>query len=211
MRPGEVAAVQTVYDRYATGAEVLFPSSSEGDGATPFMPLGYRDIERVGWAPVLAPRDPADVAPLVAALREQGPAGVLITTRSQERYLEFGSGYPPDWGDRFRRSMAAEPGVRVVTENEDAVVYALDGAPGRPAGNGSTAGSPPFRFGATPWSDVGLVFVVMLLGVLGWRELWRLRLRPGEGRRLLPLTFAGIPLLVGLLAVVVERLVLLGS
>jgi O-antigen/teichoic acid export membrane protein len=211
IRAGEVAAVQTVYDRYGSGAEVLFPSSAVGSGATPFMPLGYRDIERVGWSPVLAPRNPADVAPLVAALREQGPAAVLIITRGQERYLEFGSGYPLDWGDRFRRSMAAQPGVRVVTGNADAVVYALDGAPGRPAESGSPAGSSPFRFGATPWTDVGLAFVVLLLGVLGWREVWRLRLRPGEGRRLLPLTFASVPLLVGLLAVVAERLVLLGS
>ena len=83
--------------------------------------------------------------------------------------------------------------------------------PGVPAESGSRAGSSPFRFGATPWTDLGLVFVVLLLGVLGWREVWRLRLRPGEGRRLLPLTFASVPLLIGLLAVVVERLVLLGS
>ena len=63
----------------------------------------------------------------------------------------------------------------------------------------------------TPWTPVGVAFVVLLVAVLGAREAWRACLATGEQRRLRPLSFAAVPLLIGLALVVVERFVLLTS
>jgi len=51
----------------------------------------------------------------------------------------------------------------------------------------------------------------MLVGILAWREAWRIRLPPDEHRRLRPLAYAAAPFLVGFVVVVVERFVLLTS
>ncbi len=63
----------------------------------------------------------------------------------------------------------------------------------------------------TPWTGVGVAFLVLLVGTLGVREAWRLRLAPDEYTRLRPLTFAAIPLLIGFVLVVLERFVMLTS
>ena len=210
IRTGDVAAVQSIYDRAGDRAVVVYLNTSDGAGATPFIPLGYQDVESVTWSSARAPLDPTDVPPVVAALRDAGPDAFLITTQSQEANLEIGNGYPAGWGDRFRQSMAVSPDVRVITSNADAVVYQLVDPP-----TATEPPAPPSQSGTrlltTPWSGVGLAFFVLLVGLLGWREVLRLRLARSEGRRLRPLTLAAIPLLVGLALVVIERLVLLST
>lgn len=221
-RVGELAAVQYVYQQPGP-ARILFPTDPAGRAATPFMPVGYRDVERVSTASIPAPADPTAISGVIERLRERGPGTYLLTTRSQEAYLELGRNYPPGWGDRFRAALAASPQLQVVVKNPDAVGYALRAPAGptppgpTPAGRtpaGPTPGRQPMiergtRIGMTPWTPVGVAIVAVLLALLIGRELWRLRLAPTENGRLRPLTLATLPLLVGLALVVVERLVLL--
>jgi hypothetical protein len=208
MRAGEVSAVETVYEHTSDSVQFLYITAVPELNSTPAMPLGYRDVERVHWMNTKAPIDPADVSGVLQTLRDQGPGGYLITTRSQEAYVVFGQGYPVDWGERFRNALAATPGLRVVVENPDACIYTLDWLPGAVA---KPFVPPPtgLQVWRTPWTPVGVAFLVMLLGILGVREVWRVRLAPDERRRLRPLTFAAVPLLVGFVLVVVERFVLL--
>ena len=207
---GAVSGVETVYEHTSDPVKFLYVTAVPELNSTPFMPLGYRDVERVHWMNTMAPIDPTDVTGVLQTLREQGAAGYLITTRSQEAYIVFGQGYPRDWGDRFRHALAATPGLRVVVENPDATIYALDWPPGAVA-NRFPPTSTGLQVWRTPWTPVGVAFLVMLLGILSVREAWRVRLAPHQHRRLRPLTFAAAPFLVGFVLVVVERFVLLTS
>ncbi|MDQ4105044.1 MAG: hypothetical protein M3186_15520, partial [Actinomycetota bacterium] len=206
-RAGELVAVDHVYQQGGP-ARLLLLSDTPFSDAPPLIPVGYRDVERVSHLSVLAPRDPDDVSRVVSTLRGLGRDSYLMTTRSQDAYLEVTAGYPPGWGDRFRTRLAATPDVHVVVETPDAVVYAhrasqsVEPAPQRPTG---------VQIGTTPWTPAGVVVLALLLVVLTWRELWRLRLAPDERRRLRPLTVAAVPLLIGLMAVVTERLILLSQ
>ena len=222
-RAGELAAVQYVYQPGA--ARILFPTDPVGRGATPFIPVGYQEVERVSTAGIPAPVDPTGISGVIERLQERGPGTYLLTTRSQEAYLELGRNYPPGWGERFRAALAASPHLQVVVENPDAVGYALRAPasaapPGAATAGAATAGAPPSRqpaidrgtrIGMTPWTPVGVVIVALLLPLLIGRELWRLHLAPNEQGRLRPLTLAAVPLLVGLALVVAERLVLLAG
>ena len=207
---GAVSAVETVYEHTSDSVKFLYVTAVPELNSTPFMPLGYRDVERVHWMNTMAPLDPTDVTGVLQTLRNQGPGTYLITTRSQEAYVVFGQGYPLDWGERFRSALAAAPGLRPVAENPDATIYTLDWPPGAVANR-----NPPLSTGLqvwrTPWTPVGAAFLVMLLGILGLREAWRVRLAPQQLRRLRPLTFAAVPFLVGFVLVVLERFVLLTS
>lgn len=207
IRGGELAAVQYVYQQDAP-ARILYPASSPGRGATPFIPIGYQNVERVSARAVLAPRDPNDIAGVLDRMRELGQGGYLMTTRSQEAFLELGGNYPAGWGDLFRARLAASPQLQVVKETPDAVVYTLRTPQGmtpspQPVARAGT------QVGMTPWTPVGVAFIVLLLVILTARELWRLQLAPEQYRRLRPLNFAAVPLLAGFALVVVERLVLL--
>ncbi|QRY46313.1 hypothetical protein JVX93_05490 [Mycolicibacterium boenickei] len=209
---GAVSAVETVYTQSTDRAHTKFVyvTAKPELNSTPFMPLGYRDVERVHWMNTMAPIDPSDVAAVLQTLKEQGPGSYLITTRSQEAYIEFGQGYPADWAGRFRRALADAPGIQVVVENPDASIYALDWPPGA-VPNRFTPSSTGLQVWSTPWTPVGVAFLVMLVGILGVREARRVCLAPHQYRRLRPLTIAVIPLLVGFVAVVIERFLLLTS
>lgn len=207
---GAVSAVETVYERTTGPVKFLYVTAVPELNSTPFMPLGYRDVERVHWMNTMAPIDPNDVSGVVQTLREQGAGGYLITTRSQEAYIVFGQGYPRDWGARFRHALAAAPGLRVVVDNPDATIYALNWPPGAVA-NRYPPTSTGLQVWRTPWTTVGAGFLVMLLGILSMLEVWRIRLAPDEHRRLRPLVYAAAPFLVGFVLVVVERFVLLTS
>jgi O-antigen/teichoic acid export membrane protein len=208
-RVGELAAVNYVYQQGGPTRILLLTNTPFSD-APPFIPLGYRDVERVSHLSTLAPRDPDDVSRVVSTLRGLGQDSYLMTTRSQEAYLEVSSGYPPGWGDRFRTRLAATPDLQVVTENPDAVVYAHS-TPQSKEPTPQPATGTATQIGKTPWTPAGLVFLVLLLVVLTWRELWRLRLAPDARRRLRPLTLAAVPLFVGFALVVTERLVVLAQ
>lgn len=206
VRPGEVAAMDYVYDHNPTGARVLWLTPIPETDLTPNMPWGFRDFEKVEYVSARAPRDPGAVAGLVQAMRELGPGGYLITTRGQEAYFELNHGFPPDWGERFRAHLAAADGVEVATVNPDAAVYTYDWPP-----DADAARAPPARdgpvIGSTPLTPVGLAALPLLLGVLVVREL--ARPPPGSRRRVRPLTLAAAVLLLTLLVVIVERLVML--
>jgi hypothetical protein len=207
---GAVSAVETVYEHTSDSVKFLYVTAVPELNSTPFMPLGYRDVERVHWMNTMAPIDPADVTGVLQTLRDQGPGTYLITTRSQEAFVVIGQGYPKDWGERFRHALAAAPGLRVVVENPDAIIYTLDWPPDAVA-NRFTPGSLGLQVWRTPWTPVGAAFLVMLLGILGVREAWRVRLAPHQHRLLRPLAFAAVPFLVGFTLVVLERFVLLTS
>jgi len=208
-RDGELAAVEYVYQQNGP-ARILFLTDPPESGATPFIPVGYQDMERVNHVGANAPRDPHNVIGVIGRMRELGAGTYLITTRSQEAYLELGASYPPGWGGLFRARLAGTPEVRVVKETPDAVVYTLRAQEGVVPTQQPVVATGT-RIGNTPWTPVGVVFVALLLVVLTVRELWRLRLAPDQHRRLRPLTFAAVPLLAGLVLVVVERLVLLSG
>ncbi|MGH3965016.1 MAG: lipopolysaccharide biosynthesis protein [Pseudonocardiaceae bacterium] len=208
-RDGDLAAVQYIYQQNGR-AQILFMTDPPASGATPFIPVGYQHVERVSQVGMQAPEDPNDVIDVIDRMRELGQGTYLMTTRSQDAYLEVGGGYPPGWGDRFRARLAGTPELRVVKETPSAVVYTLRVSE-RMEPTQQPVPATGRGIGVTPWTPVGVVFVALLLVVLMGRELWRFRLAPDEHRRLRPLTFAAVPLLAGLALVVVERLVLLAS
>ena len=171
------------------------------------MPWQYRDIEKVDYIAAQAPRDPANVAGLVATLRSLGPGTYSMTTRTQETYLEQAVSYPPGWGSRFRADMAAAPGVRAAFADRDAVVFAMHwppGAPTRPLNVSVGGGS----IGATLWTPVGLTVLGLLLLMLMTREFARV-CHPAPRRLLRILTLASLPLLALLLLAVAERFIAL--
>jgi hypothetical protein len=141
-------------------------------------------------------------------MRKLGPGAYFVTTRSQEAYLEVNGNYPSGWGDLFRARLAGSPELRVVKETPDAVVYTLR-VPADVTQNQQPMARTGTQIGVTPLTPVGVAFIALLVVILTTRELWRLQLAPEEYRRLRPLNFAAIPLLVGLAVVVVERAVLL--
>lgn len=206
-RPGELDAVQYVYQHGKS--PVLFMTEEDDAGATPFIPLGYQDLDRVRWTAIRAPSDPRDVSVVVAALHKLGPDGYLLTTRSQEHYLRSVANYPRGWGDDFRSHMREDPQVRVVAENADAVVYALRTEAKRTGPVISRGHATGVRMQGTSWSGVGIFFLVPLLVVLLTREVLRMHRGPDGCRRLLPLTVVAVPLLIVFVAVLVERLVVL--
>ncbi len=201
--PGELTAMNYLYAHDGAGIRLAWLSSAPAVDVTPQMPWAYRDIEKVSYLPVQAPRDPMAVAGLVASLRRLGPGTYLIAARTQGTYLEQAASYPPGWGGRFRASMTAAPGVRVVFADRDAIIYTLRWAPGTP--RPSLLASPDHASGRpAAWSQAGLAVLLLLLLVLVAREFVRLR-QPGRSRVGRLLTMASAPLLVLLLAVVAER------
>jgi hypothetical protein len=203
---GEVTAFDYLYAHDQNGERVLWLSEAPTVDVTPQMPWEYQDIEKINYIPELAPRDPANVRALVAALYAAGPGGYLITTSTQEAYLNQGASYPADWGKEFRARMAATPGVHVVLANPDAVIYALHwprGTPVRPLHLGTNG--PAVR--STLWTPVGLVILSLLLLVLVAREFVRVCLDAPRLGRLL--TQTSIPLLALFIIVVIMRFVVL--
>ena len=203
---GELTAMNYVYAHDRAGVRLAWLSSAPKVDVTPQMPWAYRDIDKVSYLPVQAPRNPAAVAGLVASLRKLGQGTYLIIARTQGSYLEQTASYPPGWDAAFRASMAAAPGVRVAFADRDATVYAVGWTPGtpRPSLLVHPRGRPARGTTWTPWTPVGLAALGLLLPLLITRELVRIR-RPARRRLPRLLTMASAPLLVLLLAVVAER------
>jgi len=204
---GELAATDYVYAHDGAGARLVWLSPAPAADNTPQMPWQYRDIEKVDYIAAPAPRDPASVAGLVTRLRGLGPGSYLITTRTQETYLQQAASYRPGWGGRFRAALAAAPGVHVAFADRDAVVYALRwpaGTPMQPV-NPDVGGT---AVRATVWTPVGLIALWVLFVVLVAREFTRV-CAPAPRRSLRILTFVSLPLLALLLLVVAERFIVL--
>ena len=203
--PGELAAFDYLYGHDQDGMRLLWLSPAPSVDNTPEMPWEYRDIEKIDFIPELAPRDPNRLADLLSELGAAGPGSYLITTSTQEIYLNQEASYPVGWGGEFRARMAATQGVRTVFANADAVIYTLAwprGTPVRPVVLGTT--SPPLP--STLWTLAGLVIFGLLVLVLTAREFIRVCL---DAPRLLIglLTRASLPLLVAFIGVVIIRFI----
>ncbi|MEU7136171.1 lipopolysaccharide biosynthesis protein [Streptomyces sp. NPDC046261] len=181
VRAGEVAAMDYVYRHDRPTVRLLWLSSDTVNDVTPAIPWGARDMERVLYEPVLAPRDPGQAPDLVAALRGAGPNAYLMVNRGQSVYLELSAGYAPDWDQRLRRSLDGRPELRRVLTNDDAVLYELKDKPagGAPEPRPGPAGP---KVTWTPVSVVGALAAVALLVLLTARELVRVGVRPGVGQ-----------------------------
>jgi hypothetical protein len=204
----ELAATDWIYAHDGHGARLLWLSSSTKIDVTPEMPWSYRDISRVLYVPVQAPRDPAQVSGVLAALRSAGPDSYLLQTRTQDSYLQQAAGYRAGWETRFREQLRAARGVRVVFASPDAVIYTLHwpaGARGHPIPAAADHARYPVLLGAAE-----LIVVLALMTVLAAREFARLG-GPATQRFIPPLTLASYPLLVLTAAVVVVRFALLPS
>jgi hypothetical protein len=208
MRPQEYAAAEFV-DQQPGPSMVLFPTETRAAASTPFLPISYRDIERVRVAPVTMTPDPEDIQSVITRMRDQATTPYLLVTRGQLDFLVISGGYPPGWGERFTAALDRAPELTVLGADPDARLYALRERPAVAAA--PVAPLPPGFIGATPWTPVGLLFLSVLLVTLIGREAWRLR-HPRSGLAgLWPLRILWAPLGIAFLAVVVERAIALTS
>ncbi|MEU6332248.1 lipopolysaccharide biosynthesis protein [Streptomyces sp. NPDC047049] len=206
IRPGEVAAMEYVYAHDRPTARLLWLSSDPVNSVTPAMPWGAREMERVQYEPVLAPRDPDRVGPVVTALRKAGPQSYLIVGHGQSESLRLDSGYRTHWEARLRAALDRRPELRRVLANRHAAVYELTR---RPAGE-----VPPPRPGRagpqvtwTPWSVLGALAALALIVVLTAREVLRVAVAPGVRQLhwIQGLFWFSLPLLAVFLASLVQR------
>lgn len=203
-REGELAAMDAVYGAGEGPLVVLWPADDPTGFPVPNMVHGYQDVERVAFRAVAAPKDPADVDPVLDELRDLGDGALLVTTRMEENRLEIAAGYPAGWGGRFDAELAGTPGVRVLSSGPDAAVYALDStdvdggrAPARPPGP---------TVSPTPLTPLGWGCFALLVVLLAGRELRSLRPAP---RSLARWTWAAVLPAAGLVVVLVERVLVL--
>jgi hypothetical protein len=210
VRRSDVKAFDVMLREHRGVIGMVWLSAEDPDltGGTPVMPWSYRSWERITYTPVLADRrNPADVSQIIERMKVQGPGGFFVTTRSHEDFQVLTAGLAPDHGTRMRRALAANPEVRTVYADRDAAVYRLRRPPPEPV----PQVPPPTGLGlrSSPWTPAGLIYLPVLLGVLLARELRRLRLPPDRRAGLRPLTVLAIPLFVSVLAVIVERFVII--
>jgi hypothetical protein len=173
---GELAATNWVYAHDADGVRLLWLSTSPSLDDTPEMPWSYRDLTKVDFIPTQAPRHPADISGIVAALRQAGPGSYLIAAHTQEVANQQTASYPAGWGGRFATAMKADPDVRTVFVADDAVLYTLAWPAGaRPRPLPGNLGRVVQGYG---WTELGLVVFYALVLVLALIELTRLWRRP---------------------------------
>ncbi|MFI0357029.1 hypothetical protein [Actinomadura sp. 9N407] len=210
VRQSDVKAFDAMLREHKGAIGVVWLSADDPDltGGTPVMPWSYRSWERFTYAPVIADRkNPADVSQIIERMKEQGPGGFFVTTRSHEDFQVLTAGLTPEYGPRTRQAMAANSQIRTVFADRDAAVYRLRKPPPEPV----PQVPPPSGLGlrSSPWTPAGLIYLPVLLGVLLARELRRLRLPPDRLSGLRPLTVLAIPLFVSVVAVIVERFVII--
>jgi len=204
--PGELSAMNYLYAHDSSGIRVLWLSESPAVDNTPQMPWQYQDLSKTAYIPELAPTNAAAVGSLVSDLRSMGPGSYLITTTTQEAYLEQAASYPANWGQAFRAEMRSYPGVKVAFSNSDAVVYTLGSPAGARVRPLSPVTAPAGR--STVWTPIGLVSLGLLLVALGVIEFRRVGLSlPRRLSRILVLS--GFPLLAIFAFIVIIRFVLL--
>ena len=177
--PGEVSAMNYIYAHDSAGIRLAWLSVPPAAGATPEMPWQYQDLDKVNYVPENAPVNPAQVSGLVADLRAMGPGSYLITTSTQEAYLEQEGGYPAGWGREFRADMRAFPGVRVAYADSTAVIYTLHWPRGAVAARPPASYVSPMR--SNIWTPIGLAVLAVLLALLAGREFLRV-LHPDSRR-----------------------------
>ncbi|MFF7730346.1 lipopolysaccharide biosynthesis protein [Streptomyces sp. NPDC008001] len=206
VRPGEVAAMDFVYAHDKPTVRLLWMSSDPAKNVTPAMPWGAKDMERVQYDAMLAPRDPVRVDDLVASLRKAGPGAYLMVNRGQSVYLQLDAGYAADWDGRVRHTLDGRPELRRAFWNDDAVLYELKQKPAGAVPQPRPGPAGP-RVTWTPVSVVGALAAAALLVLLTAREMMRVMARPGvrQLRRLQASYWFALPLLLVLLASLVQR------
>lgn len=210
VHPGDVRAFDTMLRETprSRAIDVVWMSTDDPNltGGTPVMPWGYRDFERQAFSYVPPTRgNPSDLSQIRRALVAAGPNGYFVTTRGNEKYQQLVGGLPASYAPRMRTALSAAPDFRTVYADKYAAVYALRSPPSEPVFPTPEPGGLGLR--SSPWTPAGLVYLPVLIAVLVWRELRRLRLPPVYYRRLRPLTVLAVPLFLGELAVIVERFV----
>ncbi|MFC4467132.1 lipopolysaccharide biosynthesis protein [Streptomyces xiangluensis] len=206
VRPGEIAAMEYVYEHDKPTARLLWLSDDPVNTVTPAMPWGSRDMERVEYVPTLAPPDPVLVSGLVKSLKDAGPNSFLVINRSQVISLQMDVGYSASWDSRLIRNLDERKELRKVFVNKDATVYALREQP-----DSSVPKADPGPIGPqvtwTPWSVVGGLAAIALLVLLTTREVVRVAVRPSvrQLRWLQSSFWFSLPLLAVLLASLVQR------
>ena len=121
---GEVAATNYLSAHDGQGIHVLWLSEDPVNDDTPQMPWQYKDIEKIDYSRT-APINPALGRGHRGPAARDGPGSYVMTTTTQEEYLEQAASYQPNWGQEFRAAMKAYPGVKVAYANRDAVIYTL--------------------------------------------------------------------------------------
>jgi len=206
IRPGEVAAMNYVYEHDDPTVRLLWMSNDTLDNVTPAMPWGAKDMEKVQYVPTLAPIDPVLVSGLVKALKDAGPNSYLMINRSQVVYLELDVGYSATWESRLITNLDDRQELKKVLVNDDVTMYTLRKQPA-----GKVAKADPGPIGPqvtwTPWSVVGGLAAIALIVLLTAREVVRVAVRPGvrQLRWLQSSFWFSLPLLAVLLASLVQR------
>ncbi|MEW9529642.1 lipopolysaccharide biosynthesis protein [Microbispora sp. NPDC049125] len=215
---GEAQALDYIYARDRPSARVLLlapgdtkPGTVSSDITYSVVPWREKDVERVEWLGTPPPANPADVGPIVSALRGLGPGSFLLTMRSQDTMLEvtdpLGQGIADGWGDRMRASLSASPDLVTLFADGDAAVYTLRRQPpGSVPPSGDYTLTPP---GFTSWTPVGLAALALYAGLLVTLELMSINgtITARRRRRLLRVTAF---VTVVAIAVVIERFASLG-
>jgi hypothetical protein len=200
---GEKAAMDYIYARAGGGTSVLWLSRPAGINATPQMPWQYRDIANVQFVSRDSPRNPAEVAGVIAELKQLGRGAFLIVTTTEATFIRQTASFAPHWVRSFRAAMSGAPGVRLVLNNRDAAVYQarLPASAPRARSNLHAARSVS---GSTIWTPVGLAALALAVLLLAARELIRAAL-PGRRSLMRPLALAACPAVLLLLIAVIER------
>ncbi|MEU2789741.1 lipopolysaccharide biosynthesis protein [Streptomyces sp. NPDC007100] len=208
VRPGEVAAMDYVYAHDRPTARLLWPSNDTVNDVTPAMPWGAKDMERVQYVPVPAPRDPVLVDALVKALRDAGPNSYFMVNRSQAESLRLGSGYAASWEQRLRAALDQRPELRRVMSNAHAALYALKQQPPGPVAEPAPGPAGP-RITWTPWSVIGALAAGALILLLAAREAVRVAVAPSVRKlRWMQASFwFSLPLMLVFLVALVQRFV----
>ncbi|OKH98469.1 hypothetical protein A6A06_30380 [Streptomyces sp. CB02923] len=208
VRPGEVAAMDYVYAHDRPTARVLWPTNDTVNDVTPATPWGAKDMERVQYVPVLAPRDPVLTDSLVNALRDAGPHSYFMVNRGQTESLRLGAGYAATWEQRLRTALDQRPELRRVMSNKDAALYELGQQQPGPVAEPDPGPVGP-RITWTSWSVVGALAAGALLLLLAAREVVRVALPPGVRKlRWMQSSFwFTLPLLLVFLVALVQRFV----
>jgi len=206
IRPGEVAAMNYVYEHDDPTVRLLWLSNDTIANVTPAMPWGAKDMEKVQYVPTLAPADPVLVSGLVKALKDAGPNSYLMINRSQVVYLEMDVGYSATWESRLITNLDDRPELKKVLVNDDVTMYVLRK---QPAGKVPKAEPGPIgpQVTWTPWSVVGGLAAIALIMLLTAREVVRVAVRPSvrQLRWLQSSFWFSLPLLAVLLASMVQR------
>jgi O-antigen/teichoic acid export membrane protein len=206
VRTGEVAAMEYVYEHDKPTARLVWLSTDPVDDVTPSLPWNARDMERVKYVPVLAPRDPVLVGPLVKALQDAGPNSYLMVSRGQNAYLQLDAGFSATWPDKLLRSLDARPELRPVLRDGDATLYELRE---QPADWPVEKPRPGRVFPVVTWNGwtaAGVPAGVSLLVLLGARELARAAVPEVMRRRGMRISLlAAVPLVAVFLVATVVR------